>query len=283
MKKIFIIGGTGFIGKRLVKKLIEMNKYDLTLLVRNNEESRDFNVKTKIGDMFDKESVEKAMEKYDVVMHLASSHLKGKEFENYNGAENIIEACKKTKIGRIIFISSMAAKRNFLDDYGQTKLKIEDLIKKSGINYTIFRPSMVYSEDYLSQIGRSLNSIPLIIPMIGYGNYKMSPLFIEDLVNIIAESIENKKTINKIYDVTPEEKIRFNEIIDLCKTRFKNNKIKIHVPIFICSAVFKIIPFMSAEALKGINEDTNPDLNELKKDFKIIPRNFSEGIKNVNI
>ena len=89
-KKIFIIGGTGFIGKRLVKKLSK--SYDLTLLIRDNNEIKgmeNFGLKIKLGDMFEKNSIENAMEKYDVVIHLASSHLKNQESQNYIGAENI--------------------------------------------------------------------------------------------------------------------------------------------------------------------------------------------------
>lgn len=283
LKKVFIIGGTGFIGSRLSRKLA--GKYETVCLVKEEDKDklRDLNVEIKVGDMFNKHSIERAIENVDVVIHLASSHLKGKEELNLVGSKNIIESCKKKKVNKIVFISSMATKRKILDDYGKTKLKIEELVKKSGLKYTILKPTMVYSEDNLSQIGRSLKMLPFIIPIVGDGNYEMNPVYIEDIIDVIEKSIDNIKTDNKSYDVAGGDKLSFNEIIDISRKRFSIKKIVVHFPISLCLIIFRFFPIISLDAIKGIKESTNADITNLKKDFKINPIKFEEGIKNGNL
>lgn len=281
-KKIFITGATGFIGKALIKKISK--KYDIQCFIRKNSDLdcfKKFNLKFDFGDLMDKESISNSLKMADVVIHLATSHQKGKEDTNLIASRNLIEVCKQKKIKKFIFISSMAANRKSLDNYGKTKLKIEELIKCSGLNYIILRPSVIYSHNNLSLIGTTLKSVPFIIPIIGSGNYKMNPVYIDDVIKTIAASINKQK--NKTYDVAGEKSLSFNEIIKICKQRFNIHKLNVHIPIFLALVIFKIIPIVSKEAIKGINEDTNARVDLLKKDLKVKTTSFSKGIQNVNI
>ncbi len=282
-KKILLTGGTGFIGKELIKKISD--KYEIKCLVRkhsNFEYLKKFKVEFIFGDLRDKESISNSLKNIDMVIHLATSHQKGKEDVNLITSKNLVEICKQKNIKKFIFISSMAANRKLLDDYGRTKLKIEELIKNSGLNYIILRPSIIYSNNNLSLIGSTLKSVPFIIPIMGNGNYKINPVHIQDTVNSIDASIKTKEK-NKIYDIAGAENLSFNEIIKICKKRFNIYKLNIHIPIFLAIIMFKMIPIVSTESIKGINEDTNADISLLKNDLKINPISFREGIKNVNL
>ena len=234
------------------------------------------------GNILNKESVDSATKGIDVVVHLATSHNRGKEERNIEGSKNIINACKERKVKKFIFISSMAAKRKNLDAYGKTKLKIEKIIKSSGLKYVILRLGIIYSEDNLSLIGKSLK-FPLIIPIIGSGKYKINPVYIEDVVEVIAVATKNKKAIGKEYDIAGAENISFNEVIEICKEKFKIRKLNLHIPIFLAALVFRFVPITSIESVKGIEEDTNADIAGMIKDLKINPINFKEKIKNVTI
>lgn len=283
MKKILVTGATGFIGSKLIPKLIK--NYQVICFVRKTDDIegiKKFNIQFAFGDMFDKDSLMKAVKNMGAVIHLATAHLPGKEEMNLLGSKNIIEACEKNKVKRVIFISSMATKRKNIDEYGKIKLKIENLIQNADLDYTILRPSIIYSKNNLSLIGKTL-SFPLFIPIIGNGKYKMNPLYIEDLINTILKVIENKKSVREDYDVAGGEKISFNEIIKICKNRFNVKKPMLHLPIPLCLLIFKFFPIVSSEAIKGIKEDTNADITKLKRDLKIEPINFREGIKNVNL
>ncbi|MDD5086267.1 MAG: NAD(P)H-binding protein [Candidatus Nanoarchaeia archaeon] len=280
--KILVTGATGFIGKNLVPKIAE--KHKVVCFVRktsNTHELEKSNVVFKVGDLLDRSSLTDATESMDIAIHLATSHKQGNK-QDLVAAENLIEACKENKVKKIIFLSSMAAKRKSLDDYGRIKLEIERMMRNSGLNYTILRPSVIYSNNNLSLIGRSLK-FPLIIPVIGNGNYKLNPVYIDDVTEAILRSIKSKKADRKSYDVAGGESISFNEIIKICKNEFKINKPVIHMPVSICLLIFKIFPIVSPEAVKGINEDTNADTKNLEKDLKLNTMSFRQGIKNVSL
>lgn len=275
--KILITGSTGFIGRYLLEKL----KGEIYCFVRKTSNIKGlekYNLIT--GDLMDKSSLLEATRNKDLVLHLATSHAATK-IEDIIGSRNLIDSCKQNKVKKIIFLSSMAVKRRILDDYGKTKLSIEKMIIYSGIPYTILRPTIIYSRNNLSLIGKSL-SYPFIVPIIGNGKYKLNPVYIEDLIKIIIECV-NKKTSNKIYDIAGRESLSFNEIINISKKRFNIKKINIHIPISICLILFRIFPLTSIESIKGINQDTSADISSLVKDLKITPLSFREGIKNVHI
>jgi nucleoside-diphosphate-sugar epimerase len=282
---ILITGATGFIGKRLVKKLSLNKNYKIICFVRKNSKIKDlekFKVNIIYGDMFDKNSILKALKNIDLIVHLATSHINGNEKLNLIGSKNIIESCIEKKVKRFVFISSMATKRKILDEYGKTKLDIEKILKSSSLDWTILRPSMIYSERNLFLLGKCI-SFPFIIPVIGNGKYKMDPVFIEDIIFSIEEVIRNKNSINKEYDLSGGERLSFNELINLCKKRFNIKKPAIHIPIFLCLAIFRFFPIISLESIRGINQDTNSDISNLVRDLKIKPRSFREGIKYVHI
>lgn len=284
MKKVLLTGASGFMGQELVPKLVK--KYKLFCFVRktsNLEKLKNHKISFVYGDILDRNSVFQATKNKDIIIHLATSHTSGNEELNIEGSKNIIDACEKNKVKRLVFISSMSSKRKILDNYGKAKLKIEKMIESSNLDYTIIRPSMIYTNHGISLIETNLKSVPFIIPIIGNGRYKMNPVHIKNVIEAITLSLNNQKSIKKSYDLAGSEDITFNEIISICKKQFKINKLIIHIPIFFCIFIFRLVPLISIEAIKGINENTNANSEEISKDLKIKLISFREGIKNVNI
>ena len=279
--KIIITGATGFIGKRLVQKIDKKNKIIAFAMNSSNVDYlKKAGIEIRYGNLLDKNSVFNSIKGGDIVIHLATSNKQGNEGGNILGTKNLIDSCKKNKVKKIIFISSMATKRKYLDGYGKTKLEIEKMIKSSGLKYVILIPTVIYSEDNLSLIGKSLK-FPFIIPVIGSGKYKLNPVHIEDVTQSIVNVLNNKKAEGKEYDIAGAENISYNKIIEICKKKFKIKKRVFHIPIFLAVLLLKMIPIISTESIRGINEDTNANIEPLKRDLKINPRSFEDGIKNV--
>ena len=118
--------------------------------------------------MFDKKILLDAS-KVDIIIHLAGIS-NGDVFKiNYEGTRNLVDACVENKVKKFIFISSFDA---ILEtDYGKSKLKAEDYIKNSGLNYIIFRPTVIYGNDNKKDIGRLIKLIKLgVAPILGDGN-----------------------------------------------------------------------------------------------------------------
>jgi len=181
---ILITGGTGYVGKELLKSL---NADDVKILARKGSLIPK-NYEAVYGDLMDKDSLVKAVDKVDCVVHLAAvTHARNmSEFYKINveGTKNLVEACKNSKVKRFIFISSMAVCRKYLDDYGKSKRDAEEIIKNSGLSYVILRPTMIYGGDseVIKRFISYVKKIPFIIPMIGKGSGKIQPVHVNCLV-----------------------------------------------------------------------------------------------------
>src|SRR3989344_21776 len=191
---ILITGGTGYIGSNLLK-LLEGKK--IRLLVNDSYVNENFEAVN--GDLTDVESLDKALKNVETVIHLAAAtHSKDdKMFNivNVNGTKNLIEACKKNKIKRIIFMSSMAATRRFRDSYGESKYKAQELIRNSGLKYTILRPSLIYGKGSLGMkhTVEYIKKVPFFIPIIGKGEAIIQPVYIDDVLKAIISCLDNDK------------------------------------------------------------------------------------------
>jgi NADH dehydrogenase len=272
--KILITGGTGFIGKKLFFSMGD--EYNCISI------SRKFtgNSKVLVGDLKNYSSVKNYFHDIDVVIHLAYS----KNYpENIVITKNLIKLSKENKIKKIILLSSMSAKRNFPDNYGKNKLHIEKIVKNSGIDYTILRPSIIYGKGSTSFdfIINYIKKIPFFTPIIGDGKYGIKPVHIEDITNAIKKCIANKKTNNKGYDLPGGEEIYFLDLINVLKKEINVRKPNLYLPKGICKIISFILPgIISKENIKNLTEKSFANAEDAHEDFDYKPIKFIDGIKN---
>jgi NADH dehydrogenase len=296
MKKVLITGATGFIGSHLVPELIK-NNYKVKCFVRKNDDLKfkknlekleKLNVEIFYGDLTDKNSFIKTVKGIDVVINLAallgSTNVKLNYNVNVLGSKNIVESCQEQKVKRIISMSSIAGFRKYKGVYGKTKCLSEKVFLDSRLDVTILRPTLVYGEGSrgLTKILKYIKKFPLIIPIIGSGNFKSQPVYVNDVVKTIIKCIESEKTIGKTYFVGGPSNLTFNEIIDLIISNLKIKKIKVHVTILICKIIGKIFetlqekPEFSIRDVMSVNEDTIVDIKPLIKDIDFKPIEFKD-------
>jgi len=273
--KILITGGTGFVGSNLIERL--KRKHKIVSISRDKKIVK--GVKISIGNLNNLESVKKFFKNIDMVIHLAYS--KNNYKENIIMARNVISVSKKFHVKKIIFLSSMSAKRSHPDDYGKNKIEIEEIIRKSGINYTILRPSIIYGKGSKSFdfIIEKLKKLPFV-PIVGSGKYYIYPVSIYDVVFSIERCLNNKKTDRKEYDLPGGERVYFIDLINELKKSRGINKINIKIPLSICKMISIIFPkIISRENINNMTENSLADFRDAKKDFDYNPIKFSEGVR----
>lgn len=271
--KYFITGATGFLGKHLIP---EIQKLDFTILK---------------GDLNDKELLNKNLKDVDTVIHLAAlikSKGKASFYEvNVMGTQNLVEACLEAEVKNIIFISSYLANPFYKKSpYGQSKLKGEGIIKKSGLNFIILRPTLIYGRGdnkNLAQLIKLIRKSPLI-PIFGNGNYQLQPIHVKDVVKtinfILEKGIFNKKTYN-----LAGEPLTYNEIINRICKKLNKKRIKIHLPIGLMKVLVEIYekivprPFITTEQINNLTRKKRVvDINKAKKDLNFTPTPLKDNI-----
>jgi len=211
--QILITGINGFLGEKIVESYGE---YDFIGLDLNPK-----NIKQKVynSDIRNYNQLEKINENIDYIIHLASitnSNNLDIFDVNVKGTKNICDLGKKLKIKKIIYLSTVSVysgntEKNISEDtiaipssnYGKSKFEAEEIIKKSGLNYTILRPTNIFSENdkkYSEYFLRALKKIIL------YRDRIIHLIYLDDIVDIIIKCLTEKKTDKEIYIVSDKEK-----------------------------------------------------------------------------
>jgi len=251
-QRILVIGGNGYIGRGLVKKL-KLNNFDVTVLLRKNIPG--YESKNIVGDLLDKACLLKKVRNFDLVVNLASiirTVHKGRYQENILGLRNVIDAMGANSIKRIIYLSTQNVNLAGKGYYAASKVLCEKILKKTNLDYVIIRPSIVYGIDKQNDFYRLVSLIDKwrVAPIIGSGENKMQPVLKDDLVNVIILAAKNFNK-NQIIEVNGKDTVSMNQIIDYISRSLKVAPIKIHAPLAILKIFKKFIPF----DIDGYTED----------------------------
>ena len=216
--KILITGASSTLGKILTVKLLKKKQLSIRLLEHRSPVCRE-NCEIFQGDLQVINSLGRACSEVDTVVHLAAlTHSSsGKEYFQINeeGTKNLIAACRKNNVRRFIFVSSAAASEEG-GDYGLSKLRCEEWVRKSGFDWVILRPSEVYGMKMEEGIGKLVAWVEKypIIPVIGDGSCFLSPVSVDDVVKVMVEILRDDSIKKETLNLCGPEKMTMNELID---------------------------------------------------------------------
>ncbi len=248
--KILITGASSTLGKNLTLELLKTEQFSIRLLEHRSPTLKE-NCEIFQGGLQDMDSLDKACSEVNTVVHLAAlTHSSsGKAYFEINekGTKNLIAACKENNVRRFIFVSSAAALEEG-GDYGVSKLRCEELVKKSGLAWVILRPSEVYGvkmEEGIGKLVAWVKKFP-IIPVIGDGSYFLSPVSVDDVVQVMVEILKNDSIGKEILNLCGPEKMTMNELIDRLAQIQKVKVKKIFFPIWFVRLGIGILSFFKS-------------------------------------
>ena len=187
--KIVVCGANGFTGKFICEELLLKNYNFLAILRPGNEtawmDAR--NIKYKFADLKNQGQLEKVIKGNQILICAASIA--------FGNVSTIINASEKVKINRTIFISSTSIYTKLNAKSKKARLSAELMIKKSDLDWTIIRPTMIYgtpNDRNIIKLIKWIDNFP-ILPVFGNGNFLQQPIHVKDVSKVIVELIENKK------------------------------------------------------------------------------------------
>ena len=215
IKRIAILGGTGFVGQSLCNRLSK-DGYKLKVPTRNREYNRDDlillpNLELIETDIHNSENLKELLINCDAVINLVGilneKRNNGKGFKKVHVelVKNLISTCKFHGIRRIIQISALGADtKNGKSFYLKTKGEAEKLLRSNlfGIKTTILRPSVIFGkkDSFFNRFAKLLKISPLFLPLACYKT-TFSPIYVLDVVEMIANSINDPNSYNKSYQL----------------------------------------------------------------------------------
>jgi len=166
------------------------------------------------------------------------------------------------------------------------KAEAEILVKDSGIPYIIFRPSLIFGQgdQFTLRLSSIIKKSP-VIPIIGTGEAKFQPIFIEDWVSCAIKSIKDSGMYGRVFEFGGPQYLTYTEIIDILTEALGVQRYKAYIPLHIMSPLIKIMekiiskPPVTTEQLILIQQDNICDLKSVEKNFGFKPITLKEGVK----
>ena len=200
---ILVTGGTGFIGRKLVTRLMDDGLSIRCLLPKNRVSNLPWSQAPEIilGSLSDEETAFKAVSGVHTIIHLESAQWWGRandlERVELVGTRNLVTAARAARVGRIITVSHLGASLSSAYTLLRVKGLVEEVIRTSGLAYTIIRSGVVFGEDdaFINHIAMMLRVSPLVYLMPGRGEVVLHPIYIDDLVEALVRSLELVDTV----------------------------------------------------------------------------------------
>ena len=281
-QSIAVLGGGGFIGTYLTLNLLRMGER-LHLLSHKTDPgfvSPRGQLQTFRGSIEDEASLVRCFSGCDLLYHLVGiiAETRTKTFQKTvaDGTARVVSAARSAGVKKIIYLSALGATSDADSLYFKTKGLAERHIITSGLQYTIFRPSIVYGKEdkFINKIATMVRRLP-VLPVIGDGLFKLQPVYVEELCAVLAVAGRKDFTAGKTYDVGGPEQLTYIEILDIIQRVLGRRRLKMHMPmVLIRSAaamlelVMKPAP-LTRDMLKMMAAGSTCDHTVVEKDFGV--------------
>jgi len=287
---VFITGASGFVGRHLVKALSEESFIDKIYALYRKEEQIAFLPKIipVIGDL-DKLPEKTTDDRIDLFIHLAgyfrTESKKLCESINLQGTKNAISFCRNNRINRILFFSTINVDLKTRGNYANTKLLAEEEIRKSGLEYMIVRPALIY-EGRSGSLGRIMDYVEKLpfVPVFGNGRAIEQPIHIDELVSLTVMMIKDFKPGTTLY-AAGKDAMTFREMIDIIASSMNRKARILPIPAKPVHTVLKLLEKaniyigISSEQVAHMSEDLAADMTETLKLYPVELRSFGENIR----
>lgn len=293
---IIVTGANGYLGTYICKQLlsegnhviaIKYDHYASTIIDHKDIEYHHCDIRKEIMPQLGDAVRGKKIHAVINAAALLGNSDYDKNFEvNAKGVSNMIAFCKELDIKRFIQISSVVIMKTFKGPYGETKLKGQEFLIESGLDYTIFIPAMILGPEGLgiNRILKNVFRIPFFVPLVGYGKQTQHPIFVKDFAKYIVKSINEEKAKNKIYQIAGDQVIPFRGFISLVLKIKGRKKMFIPIPPAIVKIMgkgfqkFQKVPLFTAEHVKGVMQDSSLDTSLITKDLDFEPTPLKEAM-----
>ena len=290
--RIFLAGGTGFVGGHVRQALLDKG-HSIRVLVHKKKIGGGAvpGVEEVEGDVTVPPSLYELVKGCDAAINLVGIirefPSRGITFQRLHieATQNMISAARSAGISRYLHMSALGTRGDSSAEYFTSKFHAEEEVRRSELSYTIFRPSIIFGpkDDFINKLAGLMRTLPAM-PVIGNGEYQMQPISAGDVARCFVESLEKPETIGQTYELCGPDRMSYNELLDtIGRVMGKKHVLKVKNPLALMRL---IVPFLEVFSSFPITSDQITMLvqgnvcdGNWRKTFTFEPRKFEEGIR----
>jgi NADH dehydrogenase len=203
------------------------------------------------------------------------------------GTRVVVEAMKRAGVRRLIHVSALGAHPDGPTEYFRTKAAAEQIVRESGLDWTILRPSLVHGPDgeFMQLLARLARGF-LPMPLLGPGEAKLQPIWVEDVARAVAIALDRPDTIGKSIDLVGPTVLTWNQLYDtVCAAvlgpGLDRPKAKVHIPVWLATmaaGVFRLLPVpgpFNRDQVLMAQLDNVADAGDMERYFGFRPADFA--------
>ena len=291
--KVFITGGSGFVGQEIIHHLFQAG-YSVRALVRTKGALDHFSgIEEIVGDTTQTESLRDQLCGCDAVIHLVGIirefPKKGVTFENLHvkSTANVLQAATDQGVKRYLQMSANGTREHAVSKYHQTKWEAEEMVRRSSLDWTIFRPSLIYGpqDQFINMLAQLIKLLP-IVPVMGDGKYRLQPVNVTDVAKGFVTALDQEKTVGKTYQCCGPQAFSYDQLLDIIAQTLGlvSGARKIHQPLWLMKpiiATLQSIPQfpMTRDQLQMLLEGNTCSDSCWQEDFGLQLHDFSSSIR----
>jgi len=236
---ILLTGGTGFVGPKVAHALRERD-LPVRCLVRKPSSSpaqslAAWGCELVQGDVTDAQSLRRAVEGCDTVVHLVAIRQGSQEkFERVmeQATRDLVAAAKEAAVQRFVLMSALGTSEETKDlvPYFHAKWANEQAVASSGLEHVIFRPSFIFGDGGILMTFKRLARVAPVTPIIGSGKQRIQPIWIDDVAAYFAEGAQRADVAGRIFELGGPDAVSWNEFWERLKRALGVRRPSLHVP-----------------------------------------------------
>ncbi|HEU5071926.1 MAG TPA: complex I NDUFA9 subunit family protein [Verrucomicrobiae bacterium] len=297
--KILVTGATGFVGREIVRQL-HAASHRVRVLVRDPQgrSARElipaFAAESHAGNVLVAASLPGAATSCDAIIHLVGliSEFGEQTFENVHrhATQNLLAEAQRAGVRRWIHMSALGTRPNARSRYHQTKWAAEEAVRASGLDWTIFRPSLIYGpgDGFVNLFARISRRSP-VLPVMGSGQNLFQPVSVAEVARCFVGALNEPASVGKMFDVCGPERLSYDAVLDAVLHATHRRRLKLHVPLplarlaaaaleFLFPVLLRQAPPLNRDQLLMLKEDNVGEREPAAAQFGLTAKPFAEGI-----
>lgn len=290
--KVFVTGGTGFVGGEVLRQL-QNSPHEIRALVRSPDQLKNTaGVETVVGDTTKPESLQGALEGCDAVIHLVGiirEHpSRGVTFQRLHtdSTRNMLQAAEAQGVKRFLQMSANGSRENAKTDYHKTKWAAEVAVRDSSLDWTIFRPSLIFGpeDEFVNMLAGLIRKLP-VVPVMGDGEYRLQPVAVENVAAGFVKALDTPQSVGQTYHCGGPKDYSYDEVLDLIGQALGKEKVcKLHHPLVLMKPVVQVMQSipqfpMTSDQLQMLIEGNTCDPEPWRQALHLELTEFESGIR----